>query len=203
MGMRVLLLSPVLVLLVACGQAVDGDAGSSDAPFPSAVPAADSPVRTRGLVTVMDTGKGPELCLGAVAESYPPQCGGPPIKGWSWEEEGRGMHDTVGQVRWGMYALGGTWDGTAFTVTDAVPAALFDPPAPEPDPTGKPGPGGFDEERLHRELRELPGYLGGYAQDGRMLAEVMYDDGTIQAWVDQEYGDGVVEVSSALVPASG
>lgn len=200
-GMRALLLVPLIVVLAACGQARGVDPGPRDAPFPSVVPAAEGPVRTRGLATVMDTGAGPELCLGAVAESYPPQCGGPPVRGWSWAGVGRGMHETVGAVRWGMYALTGTWDGTVFTVTDAVPAALFDPPAPEPEPDTAPGPGGFDEERLHRELRELPGYLGGYAQDGRMLIDVVHDDGSIQAWVDQEYGDGVVVVTSALVPA--
>jgi hypothetical protein len=30
---------------------------------------------------------------------------------------------------------------------------------------------------------------------------VVHDDGSIQAWVDQEYGEGLVRVSSALVPA--
>lgn len=201
--MRALLLVPLLYLLAACGQQAGGPVEPGAEPFPTAVPAATGPVRTHGLATVMDTGDGPELCLGAVAESWPPQCGGPPIRGWSWAGVGRGMHETADAVRWGSYALTGTWDGTVFTVTDAVPAALFDPPAPEPSPAGEPGPGGFDEDRLHRELRELPGYLGGYAEAGRMLADVVYDDGTLQAWVDQEYGEGVVRIRAALVRASG
>jgi hypothetical protein len=203
-GMRALMLLPLAFLLVACGQAVEPGPGGSGLPSPSAVPSGAVPVRTSNLATVMDTGEGPELCLGAVAESYPPQCGGPPIRGWSWAEHGRGTHDTVGTVRWGMYALTGTWDGTSFTVEDAVPAALYDPAAPPPEPTLPPGD--TSEDRLvaiQEELRTLPGYLGGYPQEGRLLAEVMYDDGTIQAWLDQEYGEGVVRVSSALVPASG
>lgn len=199
--MRTLLAALSLVSLTACGQADVGN--TPDEPVrhvPTSVPVADGPVRTRTLVTVMDTGN-PELCLGAVAESYPPQCGGPAIKGWDWAGIGRGMHETAGKVRWGMYALTGTWDGTSFTATDAVPGALYDPPAETP-PLTAPGPGGFDEEQLQTELRELPGYLGGFAQAGRMHVEVMYDDGTLQDFVDAEYGDGVVVLTSALVDVS-
>jgi len=29
---------------------------------------------------------------------------------------------------------------------------------------------------------------------------VVHDDGSIQAWADEEYGVGVVEVTSALTP---
>ena len=32
-----------------------------------------------------------------------------------------------------------------------------------------------------------------------MLVDVVYDDGTLQEWVDEEYGAGVVLISSALV----
>src|SRR5690242_3299087 len=57
---------------------------SSEAPTP--VP--DGEVRTPGLVTVLDPGTGPELCLGPVAESYPPQCSGPKIEGFEWGDVG-------------------------------------------------------------------------------------------------------------------
>jgi hypothetical protein len=79
----------VLLTLAACGTdsgARAGDPASDPAgspsgtPIPTEIPAASGPVHTRGLVTVMDTGS-PELCLGPVAESYPPQCGGPPRAG--------------------------------------------------------------------------------------------------------------------------
>src|SRR5690349_6784511 len=35
--------------------------------------------------TVLDMEGKAELCLGAVAESYPPQCSGLPITNWSWD----------------------------------------------------------------------------------------------------------------------
>jgi hypothetical protein len=60
-------------------------------------------------------------------------------------------------------------------------------------------------ERLRevaRELQDLPGSLG--AQFGtisnRVDLPVVHDDGSIQAWADEEYGSGVVEVTSALTP---
>ena len=121
----------VLGALAACSseegmRAVDNAGDSApDAPAsteaPTPVP--DGEVRTRGLVTVLDSGGGPELCLGAVAESYPPQCGGPKVADFEWGDVGS---ENAAGVTWGQYALTGTYDGTTFTVTDAIPAALYD-----------------------------------------------------------------------------
>ena len=134
----------VLGALTACSteegmRAVDSAASgdsASDAPasgVPTPVP--DGEVRTSGLVTVLDSGEGPEMCLGAVAESYPPQCGGPAVADFEWGDVGA---EEAGGVTWGSYALTGTYDGTTFTVTDAIPAALYDAMA-EPE-TGALGP---------------------------------------------------------------
>ena len=57
--------------------------------------------------------------------------------------------------------------------------------------------------RIEDDLADLPGSLGAEASDQRIQVYVIHDDGTIQAWVDQEYGEGVVEVSSALAPVEG
>ena len=57
-------------------------------PAPCPTPVPDGEVRTSGLVTVLDAGTGPELCLGAVAESYPPQCGGPALEDFDWGDVG-------------------------------------------------------------------------------------------------------------------
>lgn len=54
------------------------------------------------------------------------------------------------------------------------------------------------------KLQDLPGGLG--AQFGtvsnRVELRVIYDDESIQSWVDQEYGTDVVEVTSAFTPAT-
>ncbi|QIG41614.1 hypothetical protein G5V58_01455 [Nocardioides anomalus] len=194
----------------ACG--VDGDDGddgdhvardpgtsSSSVPPPVVVP--DGPVRTVGLATVMDTGS-PELCLGDVAESYPPQCSGPPLTGWDWGAH-HGSYDEQGEVRWGTYALTGTWDGAAFTATDAVPGALYDPAMPTPTPTPVPTTA-YDESELAgiaADLRGADGVLGASPVEGHVLLDAYYDDGTLQDWADQTYDAGVVVVSSALVDA--
>ncbi|MCD6640300.1 MAG: hypothetical protein LT071_10365 [Nocardioides sp.] len=279
------------------GRAVDpAGPGTAGGERPTAVPSAEGLVRTPGLVTVLDDGDGPELCAGGVAESYPPQCGGPKLVGWDWAEHPE--HERASGVRWGDFHLTGTFDGTSFTVEDVVPAALYDPPAaPEeptpdtscPEPAGGwvvvdpgrttyesmdetfrvaqtlPGYAGAwmdqsinpastsedpavvesemndprklvinvavteDREGAERRLREvwggalcvvearyteaelqrvldglgkLPGMLGGgSSRVDSVEVQVLFDDGSIQAWVDEEYGQGLVTVGSALVPA--
>ncbi len=237
---------------------------SQDAPTP--VP--EGPVRTNGLVTVLDPGTGPQMCLGAVAESYPPQCGGPAIEGFEWGEVG--FEEAAG-VKWGSYALTGTFDGTTFTATDAIPAALYDTMAePEEEPLGAAceTPATTDTDKATPEDMDatlaaasaLPGYAtawltgntinvavtedasgaestlratwggplcvttvertdadlnainqelqaalptlltsGSFAPD-TLDAQVVFDDGSIQEWVDATYGEGLVRVSSALTP---
>lgn len=264
---------------------------------PTAVPAADGTVRTDGLVTVLDSGQGPQLCT-AVAESYPPQCSGAPIEGWSWAEHPE--HESASGTKWGGFALTGTFDGSTFTVTDAIPAALYDPmaqpdqpelttPCTEPeggwkvvdparttpqtldavftaasalpdyasawmdqsvnpastsddpavqesamnDPaltivnvvvTGEPAAaeaelrrtwGGMlcvsTAELTERELldvqqglSDLPGLQSsGSVETDVVDATVLFDDGSMQAWADEEYGEGRVRISSVLVPTEG
>jgi len=201
-----------LAALVLAGSAC-GDDGSDDVahdPPGNTTPGVligvtpDGPVRTVDLVTVMDTGS-PELCLGPVAESYPPQCGGPELVGWDWAAH-EGTYDQEGDVRWGTYALTGTWDGTSFTATDAVPGALYDPAMPTPTPTPTPATA-YDAAELEQIATELQdqewvlGAYGGEGSDGHVLVDVVYDDGTLQDRVDDEYGAGVVLINPALVDA--
>ena len=241
---------------------------SSDAP---PVPVPDGEVRTSGLVTVLDPGTGPELCLGAVADSYPPQCGGPAVEGFEWGDVG---FEEASGVKWGSYALTGTFDGTTFTATDAIPAALYDAIAEPPqEPLGAacetpattdttmatpedmdgtlaaasalPGYATTwltgdtinvavteDAAGAESTLREtwggplcvttvektdadlnaintkLQGALGetlltsGSFQPDTLDAQVVFDDGSIQEWVDTTYGEGLVRVSSALTAVS-
>jgi hypothetical protein len=207
-----------LAALVLAGSAC-GDEGSDDVardpvtPAPSAsasgpaAPVPSGPVTTRDLATVMDTGS-PELCLGPVAESYPPQCGGPALAGWDWADH-QGTYDEQGNVRWGTYVVTGTWDGTSMTATEALPGALYDPAMSSPAPTPPAATAYSDPvlETISEQLRDqLPGYLGSYGgegTDGHVLADVLYDDGSLQQWADTTYGEHVVIISSALVDTVG
>lgn len=70
---------------------------------------------------------GPQLCLGGVAESYPPQCGGPDIVGWDWNEVAD--KESANGTTWGTYRVVGTWDGQRLTLTEAAsPPGPGDPP---------------------------------------------------------------------------
>ncbi|RRR98168.1 hypothetical protein [Glycomyces terrestris] len=106
-------LLPVAALftLAACGQGADAGGSGDD----TAAPAAEDVVY-RGSITVYQGVErdSAELCA-VVAESYPPQCSGPPVAGWDWDAV---EHEEAQGVRWGTYVVAGTFDGKAFTVTE-------------------------------------------------------------------------------------
>jgi hypothetical protein len=61
-----------------------------------------------------------------------------------------------------------------------------------------------ERQRVADELATaLPGFLGSTSGQDRVEATVLFDDGSLQAWADEEYGEGVVLVGSSLVPADG
>lgn len=276
----------VLALLVtACGSGPGEPAART-----TAEPDPDQEYTAVG--TVLDDGDGPELCLGGVMETYPPQCGGPSVAGWSWQSV---EHDAGSGVRWGAYVVTGTWDGATLTVTDdprpAGPGDYPDPVAGGSDlatpcemPRGgwAPAPDGGWQDAGFQQAQRLAEGLDGVgrvwgddgAQDGfeggavdperlvlnvtiageetdlaaaerrlraaydgdvcvssaehsrseldriaqelderddldllvasagdHVAVEVVHDDGTLQAEMDDAYGPGVVRVTSALVPA--
>ena len=211
MSLRLLAVTPLLLSLAACGGADavarDGSPGAGGPSDPDGPPALALPadVRTADLATVMDTGRGrPQVCLGPIAESYPPQCGGPVLLGWRWEEHPE--HDRQGRVRWGSFLVSGPWDGTRLRATDAVPAALYDPMYVEPTepPAPQPPVPAEELERIAEELQDvLPGVQGAYATDTHVLADVLYDDGSLQEWADETYGEDVVVLTPGLVPVEG
>jgi hypothetical protein len=207
MDLRLLAVAPLL-LLAACGGGADAVARDPASPSPSDGPPAlalPADVRTANLAMVMDTVRGrPQVGLGPIAESYPPQCGGPVLLGWRWEDHPE--HDRQGRIRWGSFLVTGSWDGTRLRAVDAVPAALYDPmyvePTTPPDP--EPPVAREDLERIAEELQDvLPGVQGTYAAETHVLADVFYDDGSLQDWADTTYGEHVVRLTAAMVPAGG
>ncbi len=302
--MKQLLVILPLLALAACGtqtSAADDPQEVSSQPAeaaevpterPTSIPAADGPVTATAVV--LDSGRGPVLCLDGLDTSLPPKCFGPPIEGWDWAAA-PGKVEKARGVRWGSWTVTGTFDGTTFTLTEApaIPEPLgFDQVEPPLEPnvcvppkegwevvdpdkvseetlndalealadlpdvvsvtvdrSGNPRPpkqaepdagiafvtdwllhvtvledpdragavvrehwGGplcvttavYDEaemQRIQRDVRGLPGMLASASGFNGTDVKVIYDDGSIQAWVDQEYGAGVVTVESALAPA--
>lgn len=141
--MRIVALALTLVLLAACGGEGD-EVVTSDEPRPSE-PADDRPAgeqRYTVTTTVLESPQhGPQLCLGGVQDSYPPQCGGPDVVGWDWEQVP--AKESASGTTWGDYTVVGTWDGERFRLTEPpTEPTPVDPPAdddrfatpcPEPD----------------------------------------------------------------------
>ena len=212
-----------LLALVACGSETGGTAGGgtaepagipaepagipTDPPtgMPTAVAVPDGPVTTRYAVTVLDDGTGAELCLGGVAESFPPQCGGPSLIGWDWSEHDGEFEDVSG-VKWGDFAVTGTFDGRDLTPTEVVPARAFEAPAHEddrdfgtpcPEPEGGwPTPTDDDNsiqgtDRAFRRAAQLEGYADSWVDTSR--------DHRTPEQMDQDAASGADDVSLWIV----
>ncbi|MCA1481879.1 hypothetical protein, partial [Bradyrhizobium sp. NBAIM08] len=125
-------LTATVLLLAACGSTTDEPDAvpSSVAPAVTAVPPAQAPVTGTGTV-IEKPGSPPELCLGPVAESWPPQCEGIALSGWNWATNPPDAQSDAGSpvTKWGVYAVDGTFDGLTLTVSSAVSLALYDPMA--------------------------------------------------------------------------
>jgi hypothetical protein len=168
--------SPVLaVVLVACASQKSGVAPGPGEP-PAGEPTPTGAKRYEGSGMVLDKqGVGPQLCLGGIFLSDPPQCGGVPLVGWDWAKaEGE---QTKNDTTWGEYRVVGTYDGHRLTPTE--------PPGPprygkghEPtfdtlcrEPAGgwaRPDPTKMDQADLIRvnvAAQKMPGYAGLWLHD--------------------------------------
>lgn len=117
----------VTLLLTACGAdpVTEGTA-------PATTPTTQQRVLYEVTTTVLESeGHGPQLCVAGVMESFPPQCEGPDVVGWSWDDVD-GWESASGTT-WGRYRVVGTWDGERLTVTE--PAAPADPAAAPREPS--------------------------------------------------------------------
>lgn len=174
---RTTMRTPGLLLLTlvvaACGSGPGGP-GAASSPRP------DPTQEYTAVGTVLDDADGPVLCLGGVMESYPPQCGGPAVAGWSWRSV---EHESAAGVRWGEYVVTGTWDGTTLTLTedpreagardfdDSPAVSDFSTPCPEPRGGWAPAPpDGWQDAGFQRALR-LAERIDG-------LGQVWGDDGS-------------------------
>lgn len=192
--MRRRLLRPALVLvlisltLAACGSATPDGAGDTD---DRADAFGQSEVVGAGMVMQSSRDASPELCMGAVLTSYPPQCGGPTLAGaFSWADV---ESESQGGVRWtnGSYYGVGRYDQASdtFTLTrplSSTPPEGLEPPAEEPldfaqlceDPFrgGDPGfsdPDSATQEVFQQRLQGLEGYIGSWVSDGRSMFNVI------------------------------
>lgn len=194
-----------LLLLSACSTTP----GSSAAPTSTTAPSGQRLEDVRpglpegrviGVGTVLDVAGDVQLCMGAIMESYPPQCTGVPLDDWSWD--GVEGSESSGETTWGAYAVYATYEGERLVSTDEpIMLALYDPIAPE-DPTA--GVDGSTSERDLTQIQDdISARLGSEAltlrtDRGYVWLSVVWDDGTIQGAADAEFGDGVVVVTSAL-----
>lgn len=182
---RLALLVALTALLPACGTETTTPGTADDPPLrtpaalPDAVPAPGGAVTTGGLVTVLDDGHGAQLCLGLVAESLPPQCGGPAIAGWNWADH-EGDYDEAAGTRWGEFVVTGTFDGVTVTPSEVIPADEHDAPPPsEEDPF----------------LTLCPEPDGGWVVDPALLAREDLDAGFRAARQLDDYASSFVDNS--------
>ena len=194
--------TPPVVALTAGVIALAGCGSASDAPGASATD--DDPGRP--LVRIVESGEElvahgilmqtqpgrVEICVGAVAESYPPQCGGPVLLGdFSWEDVTPERSGTTTWTTDPLYAVG-TYDpddgeDPSFTLTQAV---SVDPPpgyaVPSPQEPGFPQlcedpyrdgvdgpPEQAEQDALGAALEELDGYVTSWVSDGSHLYNVV------------------------------
>ncbi|WP_155849897.1 hypothetical protein [Arthrobacter sp. H41] len=192
-----------MIVLVGCADVAPPRSGSINTPAASGTPAIGELIG-QGTVLQKDN-EPPQFCLGGVAESYPPQCTGPVLRGWDWSTVDQ--FESASGVTWGAYAVQGTWDGSEFTRTgDPIPLSLYDT-MPFVDPRlaeGSTGDG--DEHQLTSIQAELsaarqPDVLESWISNGFLVITVPFDDGAIQQSLDEQYGQNLIIVQSVLRPA--
>lgn len=172
------------------------------------VATAPSPVAMYvGSGTVIERDGEAHLCLEGQEQSIPPGCAGAiaVLEGWRWdripyrEASGVRFTETPVTVRGTLWAEGAAAGSPILILAEpAVTGATSRPDATERVPT----PSGLSDPELEQiisgELAQTvgPGTLS--IVDGVIEARVAYDDGALQAALDEEYGAGVVLVVPLL-----
>ena len=175
-------------------------------------------------VVLENTLHGPELCLGLIQQSNPPQCGEVPVTNWDWTSvDGE---ETLGGTTMGNYHVTGTYDGTNFTLTETPRLAVSEPTSPSDLQTPCQEPSEAQPRRDGRqcltqversraellaitsevttEVAEELGLFVLSAEDdevhNRVLLTAVLVTPDQQRSLDERYGPGVVVAESRLRP---
>lgn len=156
---RAFLVACILATPMSCGepQSDAGQATQDPRAGDSPAPNGDSGTYVAN-GTVLQTADGePQLCLGAIMDSLPPQCEGIPLEGWDWSAVDD--EDAASGTRWGSYRVTGTYDGSRFTLTEPAEPPVYDDPGgdeivtPCPEP-----PGGWEPDGGQEDVQEAADY---------------------------------------------
>lgn len=203
-------MTALIVCLVAsaCGErASSGEPGAGGSPpgrsaDPDELPAGIVPDNYDGLFRVTATvlespDHGPQLCA-TVMESYPPQCGGPDVRGWRWDDV---QAESASGTTWGEYTLTGHFAHGTFTLSEPaqpvgqLPSHELGPASPCPEPTGgwvPPEPEKANPE-AQQEAMDLARQSGGYG--GVWIGWLIPDDQITEA-NSQDPANSVLNVST-------
>ncbi len=141
---------------------------------------------------------GPELCLGGVATSLPPQCGGVPITNWDWDEVDD--DESRNGTTWVSAHVRGTYDGERFTLT--APPGPFVPQETENPERFQPA---CNEPDVVDEGADAADWEQASEDSGSRFTQV---DGLIAVWVSDPRSDydgpfvGSVLVRPGSAPAA-
>jgi hypothetical protein len=166
-------LASLVLVLSACGTAERPGAGpgttGEERPATSAPPPEPTGLYEGNGMVLEAKGRRPELCLGGVLDSLPPQCSGVPLLRWDWGSvDGE---ERAGGTTWGSHHVAGRYDGETLTVTEVGPYEQgsnsfgtnpdFSTPCPAP-------PGGWEAlgdvtqdeaDPVHAYARRQPDYV--------------------------------------------
>jgi hypothetical protein len=218
-------LAPLAILVCACGTVERSGVGPGTTGETPPAPRAAQPEPVgiyEGDGTVLEAkDHGPELCLGGVLASLPPQCGGVPLLGWDWHSvDGE---ERVGGTTWGSYHVVGRYDGETFTVTDVGPyeeaSGSFgtNPDFSSPCPTPPEGWEALEDvtqeeaQPVHAYARRQPDYVTSWnehlhpaeAEFGPVVVNVVFTDDAERHEADiREFWKGPLCVTERVGPTA-
>jgi hypothetical protein len=174
----------LVVTLAACGSPAIRAGSVSPTPSPAQTPSYRGEQRYEFNGGVLENPThGPELC-GIMALSYPPQCGGVPVAGWSWSDAAG--ESRYGGTIWGSYRVVGTYNGKTFTVTEP-PGPVHNSPDPPKaaSPCAKPA-GGWERPNPQRTTIEDVDAVGRYMEGQHDSAGLWLSDNPVGTNSEQD-----------------